>query len=61
MKKTFNSIDDIGRFHTGNTRHSLIEHLALLSVKIDKIFLLKQIFRKLDFSSPLTVIALSTL
>lgn len=47
------------RFYTGHIRHSLNEQITLLSVEIYKI-ILKWFFRKLDLSSSLTVITLSS-
>lgn len=50
---------EIVRFHSRNIRHSLTGHLRLQLVEIYKIFSLKQFFRKLNLSAPLTDIALS--
>lgn len=61
------SVDDICyvdrktiRFYTGHIRHSLNEPITLLSVEIYKI-ILKLFFRKLDWSTSLTVMTLSSI
>lgn len=48
----------ISRFCTENIRHSLTEQL--ISVDIHKILFEKQLFRKIGFSNPVDVIALSS-